>query len=188
MTNDANTTRPIERAKHHAAELTEQAQDSLRSEARARAKQVQSHAAGEAESVARAADAAASELPQGSLQAQATQQLAQGLEQVAETIRTADLEKVLRDTGNFARKNPMLFLGGAALLGFAATRFLKSSSEDRRQASGVAQDLSDDPWDAYEAGNGPPASDSDYSRDATPQQTTQQTTLGTAPGTTRRVS
>ncbi|MEK0165361.1 hypothetical protein VWX35_01275 [Phaeobacter sp. A36a-5a] len=164
MTEQHTTSRHIERAKTHATELAEQAQETLRSEARARAEQAQSKAAGEAAAVARAADAAASELPQGSLQAQAAQQLAQGLEQVADTIRTADLEKVLRDTGAFARKNPMLFLGGAALLGFAATRFLKSTAPDATTGRAVADDATGDPWAAYETGDGSPASDSDYSR------------------------
>ncbi|ATG40519.1 hypothetical protein [Phaeobacter piscinae] len=172
MTDNSNTSSHIERAKHHASELAEQAQDTLQTEVRARAEEAQAQAAGEAAAVARAADAAASELPEGSLQAEAAQQLAQGLEQFADKVRTADLDKVLRDTSDFARRNPMLFLGGAALLGFAATRFLKATASDGNYNPAQEDDYSGDPWGAYDA-------DSAMTGEAG---------RGNVPGTTRRVS
>ncbi|GLO69275.1 hypothetical protein MACH17_07920 [Phaeobacter inhibens] len=184
MTDHSTTPHPIERAKHHANELPEQAQDTLRSEARARAEEAQAQAAGEAAAVARAADAAASELPQGSFQAEAAQQLAQGLEQFADKVRTADLDKVLRDTGDFARKNPMLFLGGAALLGFAATRFLKSTAPEEDRAATSADDITDDPWGTHETGHAYSASSDDTDRSAMARETGNVS----AHGATRRAS
>ncbi|AHD08509.1 hypothetical protein [Phaeobacter gallaeciensis] len=184
MTDHSTTPHPIERAKQHASELAEQAQDTLRSEARARAEEAQTQAAGEAAAVARAADAAASELPQGSFQAEAAQQLAQGLEQFADKVRTADIDKVLRDTGDFARKNPMLFLGGAALLGFAATRFLKSTAPDSGHATTVADDTADDPWGSYEANHVYPTNDTNSDHGAMARETGH----GSASDATRRVS
>ncbi len=50
------------------------------------------------------------------------------LTEVGETIQGKDVEEVIRDTENFGRAQPAYFLGIAVLLGFAAARFLKSTS------------------------------------------------------------
>ncbi|SFJ70117.1 hypothetical protein [Jannaschia pohangensis] len=62
-----------------------------------------------------------------SYQAQAADYLASNLTQAAEMIRDKDLGSVVEDLSTFARRNPALFLGGAALLGFAAARMMKAS-------------------------------------------------------------
>lgn len=41
-----------------------------------------------------------------------------------------DVDEVIRETEQFARVQPTLFLGGAILLGFATVRFLKSSGTE----------------------------------------------------------
>jgi hypothetical protein len=51
------------------------------------------------------------------------------LEEVAEIVRSADIRGALRSTERFARREPMLFLGGALALGLLAGRFLKSSAQ-----------------------------------------------------------
>lgn len=48
----------------------------------------------------------------------------------AERLRDQDLQDMLREARDMARKNPSLFLGGAFALGFALTRFLKSSQSE----------------------------------------------------------
>lgn len=48
----------------------------------------------------------------------------------AERLRDRDLQDMLREARDMARRNPSLFLGGAFAVGFALTRFLKSSRSE----------------------------------------------------------
>ena len=50
------------------------------------------------------------------------------VEQFANMLREQDLEQLMATTAQFARRQPALFLGAAFALGFAATRFIKSSA------------------------------------------------------------
>ncbi len=52
------------------------------------------------------------------------------VERFAGYLRENDVDRLLNDARGFARRNPTVFLGSAAALGFLATRFLKSSSEE----------------------------------------------------------
>ncbi len=52
------------------------------------------------------------------------------VERFAGYLRENDVDHLLNDARGFARRNPAVFLGSAAALGFLATRFLKSSSEE----------------------------------------------------------
>jgi len=56
------------------------------------------------------------------------------LERFAGYLRENDVDRLLNDARGFARGNPAVFLGSAAALGFLATRFLKSSSEEAYSA------------------------------------------------------
>jgi hypothetical protein len=62
------------------------------------------------------------------------------VENVSETIKTGDFNDLVRGAQSFARRQPTAFLGLAALAGFAAVRFLKSSpgtgSNTARENSG----------------------------------------------------
>ncbi len=49
------------------------------------------------------------------------------LNEVGSGIHEKSMEEVIKDTEQFARTQPTVFLAVAALLGFAAARFLKSS-------------------------------------------------------------
>ena len=88
-----------------------------------------------------AAHAAGDEFEAGSLQAQAADQVAAGLQQVASSLRATDFDKAAGTVTRFARENPALFVGGAALLGFAAARFLKASEPNTPRAPEVAEDV-----------------------------------------------
>lgn len=57
------------------------------------------------------------------------------IERFSEFLENAKSEEALRAVENFARKQPLLFLGGAALLGFGGARFIKSSAERRAAVS-----------------------------------------------------
>jgi len=62
-----------------------------------------------------------------------THQLADQVEAMAHRLRHSDLSGVMEQTGDFARRNPLLFFGGAAALGFAATRLMGGRGPDRSQ-------------------------------------------------------
>lgn len=55
-------------------------------------------------------------------------QAAAKLTEVGTMIQAKDMDQIVRDTETFGRTQPAYFLGAAALLGFAAARFLKSTS------------------------------------------------------------
>ncbi len=85
---------------------------------------------------------------------EATDAFADRIDQAARTIRDADLGGMADDLADFARRQPLVFFGGAALLGFAAARMLKASeradhAHDRRSYRSRihgAEPRDDDPW------------------------------------------
>jgi CRP-like cAMP-binding protein len=70
-----------------------------------------------------------------SAMAQYTQQAAEGLQRFSQTLKDRDLGSLMGQIENFARHQPGAFIGSAALLGFMAARFLKSSGERRSHPS-----------------------------------------------------
>ena len=66
--------------------------------------------------------------------------LARQIEQISNYFERNDVRAMVSDVEDFARKNPVVFIGGAFALGFLAARFLKSSSSgqhsSRRLGSG----------------------------------------------------
>lgn len=56
-----------------------------------------------------------------------TEVAGQFAENISNAARNADFGAIQNDVSEFARKNPLLFFGGAAALGFVAGRMLKSS-------------------------------------------------------------
>ncbi|MDU8944628.1 hypothetical protein [Ovoidimarina sediminis] len=63
----------------------------------------------------------------GSFADEVAGRLADNLAEAASAVRRADLGSVQDDLTDFARRNPLVFFGGAAVLGFMAGRFLKAS-------------------------------------------------------------
>lgn len=57
------------------------------------------------------------------------------VDEVADSIRTGDFNDLVQNAQSFARRQPTAFLGIAALAGFAAVRFLKSSSSSAGTSS-----------------------------------------------------
>lgn len=55
------------------------------------------------------------------------ERLADGVEQLAGYFEQNDLRAMANDVEKFARKNPLVFIGGAFALGILGARFLKSS-------------------------------------------------------------
>ena len=55
--------------------------------------------------------------------------LKSSINSVADYLETSEPADLVSDLESFGRKQPVLFLAGAAALGFAASRFFRSSSE-----------------------------------------------------------
>ena len=123
-----------------AKNLAHDAQASVQSTAEAHVQSIQDNAAAKVDELGHAADAAAGAFDPSSVQAQAVQQVADHIEGFAARLREGDLPTSIRGVSNFARQNPALFVAGAALAGFAATRFLKSRSSSVTSMGGG------DPW------------------------------------------
>lgn len=68
--------------------------------------------------------------------AQYADKTADQVEQLSSYLRETDVDEMTNEVRSFARRSPALFLGGAAALGFLATRFLKSSSRDASAGNG----------------------------------------------------
>lgn len=105
---------------------------SVATEAAGHADRAKEAAADEVQGIASALRTAAGELRDGSPQARTFGQIAETLANAADTMRDKDLGEMLGVASDFARRNPLVFLGSAALVGFAVTRFAKAT----RDASG----------------------------------------------------
>ncbi len=129
-----------------AANLADDAKAALRAEVDRKADALRDTTADKAQSFADAADAAASKFDGDSLQARAAHQVADQIESVARHLRGTDLNQVVHSASEFARRNPLIFISGAALVGLTATRFLKARDPQRPvQTAG-----SNDPWGSNE--------------------------------------
>jgi hypothetical protein len=141
-TPDYTPTQPAAtQAKQKAGELVEQAKSAARdvtqnaaSAAADQAAAAKSSVADEMSGVASALRTAAREMRSGSPQERTFGQIAEGLADASESMRNKDLSEMAQDISGFARKNPLVFLGGAALIGFAATRFAKASGARQTRA------------------------------------------------------
>ena len=58
-------------------------------------------------------------------------QAAERAEQVGSYLQESDADKILSDLEDFARRQPWAVVAGGLALGFAASRFLKASSQSR---------------------------------------------------------
>ncbi|MFN4156215.1 MAG: hypothetical protein ACK4HF_16330 [Paracoccaceae bacterium] len=97
-------------------------------EVRSKAEDAKDGVADEVNDVASALRRASEELRGGSAQERTLGTLASGLADASDQIRDKDLGQIVQMVSKVARENPMMFLGGAALLGFAASRYAKASS------------------------------------------------------------
>jgi gas vesicle protein len=120
-----------------AADLAESARD-MASDAATRATDKLKEAASEqkaagaeyvgklADTIRRAAGEFDNDLP---IAAKYIRKAATQVESVSDSLRTGDFNDIVQGAQSFARRQPTAFLGLSVLAGFAAIRFLKSSSE-----------------------------------------------------------
>ncbi|WP_282063842.1 hypothetical protein [Roseobacter litoralis] len=105
------------------------------SDAKEQAESAKSSVADEVSDVASALRTAAEEMRSGSPQERTFGQIAEGLADASDAMRNKDLGEMVNDVSAFARKNPLVFLGGAVLIGFAATRLAKASGTQNQRAT-----------------------------------------------------
>ncbi len=122
-------------AKSGAAEFAETARErvsEMADEARERAyqygREYKDEAASETSKIADALRKAANDLHDGSPQERVFAKLADTVADTADGMRSMELDEMAYAVNDFARRNAGAFLGSAALLGFVAARFMKSSA------------------------------------------------------------
>ena len=166
----------VEQAKKGAAKARAAATDATQTaadEARARADGAKGDVADEMSGVSSSLRKAADDMRDGSPQARTFGYLAESLAEASDSVRGKDLGEMVHDVSDLARRNPLMFLGGAALLGFAAARFAKATTPP---ASPAIRTGSDGEQRIYEPAGMQPApaapGGSAYTAPATPPRTT----------------
>lgn len=79
--------------------------------------------------------AAAEEFDAGSFSRHAAQHVADRLSDAASAVRGSDFATLQSDVEAFARRNPLMFFGAAALAGFAVVRAVKASERAEIEAA-----------------------------------------------------
>lgn len=103
---------------------------------KAKAEDAKASVAGEVQNMASVLRNAADEMRGGSPQERSIAFVADHLADASDALRDKDVGEILHGITRVARQNPILFLGGAALLGFAASRYLKASDTGVSGGSG----------------------------------------------------
>lgn len=68
------------------------------------------------------------------------------LEDTADGLRRRDLGAVAEDVRRVAHRNPLTFAAGAAVVGFAAARFLQASASKDDAGTATGPERESDPW------------------------------------------
>lgn len=89
-----------------------------------------SGAARNVKQMAEALYTASDQLDDDSTQRRVFDMMADNLEQVSDALTRKDMGEMMRDLNDMARRHPAAFLGGAALVGFAATRLMTAGKSD----------------------------------------------------------
>jgi len=87
-------------------------------------------AADEIARTARGLEAAAAELDGSPLQQDLLREAAEGLKQISSAVQGKSIGTMVEDLSEFGRRNPLAYLGGAALAGFALARFARASAPE----------------------------------------------------------
>ena len=114
-----------------AGEMRETARGALRdakAAAEDRTEAAKGQAADEIARTARGLEAAADELADAPLQQELLREAADGLQQIARAVQGKSIGALVEDLSDFGRRNPVAYLGGAALAGFALARFARASA------------------------------------------------------------
>ena len=111
--------------------LRDAAQSTLedaKSAATEKADEAKGQAADEIARTAQGLEAAAAEMEGSPLQQDLLREAADGLKQIAHAVEGKSLGTMAAELSEFGRQNPVAYLGGAALVGFALARFARASA------------------------------------------------------------
>jgi len=111
------------------------AMSDLRTGAAAKADEVREVIAEEGSRMARSLHEAAGQYG-GGVQSRVLDTMASGLDSVSRTIATRDAESLMSDVQSFARRNPALFIAGAAVAGIVLVRLAAQSGRNADQGIG----------------------------------------------------
>jgi ElaB/YqjD/DUF883 family membrane-anchored ribosome-binding protein len=133
--------------KHEAASIAEEARGQLE-QATEKAKgmaEEQKHAlVAQLDEVSNSLDKVAGELEQkGESSAHYVRMVADGASKLTSTVRDNSVDNILAMAEDFGRKQPVAFMGAAALLGFVASRFMVASASRRAEESSRATSTDD---------------------------------------------
>lgn len=125
--------RAADEAREQAGELASSAGQQVRDQVDQRSTQMGQ----QARSVARALRSSSEDLrqQQKSGAANMTEKLADQVERLGSYLERVDADTMLDDVERFGRRRPWLLAGAGAVVGLAASRFLKASSERRYRSS-----------------------------------------------------
>lgn len=129
--------------------------DDVKQQARSFAEEQKEEVAGRVDGVADALRSAAGDFDGQDQSAMAgyAREAAKGLDQVSTALSSRNLDDLVGTVEDFARRQPIAFLGGAALAGFVLARFAKSSSDrrhsDQRRLYAGSRDGADPQHDGY---------------------------------------
>jgi hypothetical protein len=102
--------------------------DEAKSAATEKIEETKDQAAGEIARTAEGLAAAAEEMQGSPFQQDLLREAADGLKQIARAVEGKSIGTMAADLSEFGRQNPMAYLGGAALVGFALARFARAST------------------------------------------------------------
>jgi hypothetical protein len=114
--------------------------DAAKSTATEKAGEAKAQAADEIARTARGLEAAAAEMEGSPLQQDLLREAADGLKQIAHAVEGKSLGRMAAELSEFGRQNPVAYLGGAALVGFALARFARASTLAETDASSTRFD------------------------------------------------
>jgi hypothetical protein len=135
--------------------LKQQAQEQL-GQAKSFASEQKDMAADRLESIADAVERVSDEMAGGDAVSNYVRQAAGGIRQIADTVKQHDIDDIIGMAQDFGRRQPIAFLGAAALAGFIASRLVMSSAHRRSErqqsyqpntyAPGMDEPPMDAPW------------------------------------------
>ena len=104
--------------------------DDVKSAAADKTEEVKGQTADEIGRTAEGLDAAADAMEGSPFQQDLLREAADGLKQLAHAVQGKSIGAMAGDLSQFGRQNPLAYLGGAALAGFALARFARASSPE----------------------------------------------------------
>jgi ElaB/YqjD/DUF883 family membrane-anchored ribosome-binding protein len=146
MAGESQTSSGAQGAQQQVQEKAQEAAGEARSRLRDQVDQRSTQAGEQVSSSAQALRSTAQQLRDEGQEApaRAAEQLARQAERVGGWLSESDADRILGDVEDFARRQPLAVVGIGLFAGFAASRFLKASSQSRyetRQAGTTQRDL-----------------------------------------------